>query len=324
FIYCGNVDLTGLQKLELLQLFMALDEINIQPLMTHVQKYLTEHIAMFTKFDSIEMLKIIHQHEFFTELWDEHLEIICEEPRVLLSSKDFTSLSEMFLMDILKCNTLKVDEITIWESVLKWGLDKHPSFVKDAKKWDKAQFKILRTTLNKIIPLVNFRDFDSTTFFYQVLPYQKLLPKDELYDILEKHLVRINNRPTLTRYRQASNSNILNLHHLAIFSTWMDKKNSYYKIHKNPHKFKSLYHQLLCEDFYFKSNIMDLGMLHSSYAIHYNDRCEIGFGSGHDLNCKSDGNWTSVPTYYPSIGIPAVFKISQYEIFEVVRFFNGK
>ena len=59
-------------------------------------------------------------------------------------------------------------------------------------------------------------------------------------------------------------------------------------------------------------------------AIHYNDRCEIGFGSGHDLNCKSDGNWTSVPTSYPSIGIPAVFKISQYEIFEVVRFFNGK
>ncbi|CAI2165690.1 11063_t:CDS:1 [Funneliformis geosporum] len=62
----------------------------------------------------------------------------------------------------------------------------------------------------------------------------------------------------------------------------------------------------------------------TKYAINYNDKCEIGFGRGHDLECKSDGNWTSTPTSYPSIGIPAVFKISQFEIFEVIRFFNGE
>ncbi|CAB4384935.1 unnamed protein product [Rhizophagus irregularis] len=47
FIYCGNIKLNNLQDLDILKLLIAVDEFNIQPLVSHIQEFLIEHKTEF-------------------------------------------------------------------------------------------------------------------------------------------------------------------------------------------------------------------------------------------------------------------------------------
>ncbi|CAB4382161.1 unnamed protein product [Rhizophagus irregularis] len=47
FIYCGNIELKNLQGPEVLKLLIAVDELNIQQLVSHIQEYLIEHQTEF-------------------------------------------------------------------------------------------------------------------------------------------------------------------------------------------------------------------------------------------------------------------------------------
>src|SRR5690349_22748229 len=86
FIYCGNIELKNLQGTDVLKLLIAVDELNIQPLISHVQEYLIEHQTEFLHQNPTSILEIIYQHENFTDLWDFCLEKICEEPKILFDS----------------------------------------------------------------------------------------------------------------------------------------------------------------------------------------------------------------------------------------------
>src|SRR6185437_4977261 len=43
FIYCGNIELKNLQGPDVLKLLIAVDELNIQQLITHIQEYFINH-----------------------------------------------------------------------------------------------------------------------------------------------------------------------------------------------------------------------------------------------------------------------------------------
>ncbi|CAB4397444.1 unnamed protein product [Rhizophagus irregularis] len=47
FIYCGNIELKNLQGPEVLKLLIAVDELNIQQLISYIQEYLIEHQTEF-------------------------------------------------------------------------------------------------------------------------------------------------------------------------------------------------------------------------------------------------------------------------------------
>ena len=47
FIYCGNIELKNLQGPDVLKLLIAVDELNIQQLIPHVQEFLIEHKTEF-------------------------------------------------------------------------------------------------------------------------------------------------------------------------------------------------------------------------------------------------------------------------------------
>jgi hypothetical protein len=47
FIYCGNIELKNLQGPDVLKLLIAVDELNIQQLISHIQEYLIEHQTEF-------------------------------------------------------------------------------------------------------------------------------------------------------------------------------------------------------------------------------------------------------------------------------------
>ena len=67
----------------MLRLLIAVDELNIQPLVSYIQEFLIEHKAEFLQQNPTGILETVYQHETFADLWNFCLEIICEEPKIL-------------------------------------------------------------------------------------------------------------------------------------------------------------------------------------------------------------------------------------------------
>jgi hypothetical protein len=120
FIYSGNIELNNLQGLDILNLLIAVDELNIQPLVSHIQEFLIEHKTEFLHQNPTGILETIYQHETFTDLWKFCLETICKDPKILFNSDKFINIKASLLELLLKSDDLYMNEIEIWENLLKW------------------------------------------------------------------------------------------------------------------------------------------------------------------------------------------------------------
>ena len=81
-----------------------------------------------------------------------------------------------------------MNEIQVWEHVLKWGLAQNPELPTNPTDFSKDDFKILKNTLQQCVPFVKFRNLTSKEFMDGVLPYKKILPKELNNNLLKSFL----------------------------------------------------------------------------------------------------------------------------------------
>src|SRR6266487_4465236 len=247
FIYCGNIELKNLQGPDVLQLLIAVDELSIQPLISHIQEFLIEHQTKFLHQNPTGILETVYQHETFTDLWNFCLEKICEEPKILFDSDKFLNLKAPLLELLLKRDDLNMDEIEIWENLLKWCFAQQ-NMMNDPTKWNKDDITKIERSLHRFIPLIRFYDIEPTDFFYKVYNYKDVLPQDLIHDLLEFHIVpnikpKTNLAPSRKSNSRFNNSTLIQSMHIPVFASWIDKKDSsHYNNKKIPYDFKLLYH----------------------------------------------------------------------------------
>src|SRR4051794_6336532 len=93
-------------------------------------------------------------------------------------------------MEVLfKRDDFYLDEIVIWENLIKWCLARCPTASKDVKSWKKEEIDRMKKLIGKFIHLIRFYHISSHDFYYKVLPYKKLLPKELFHKIWEFHMV---------------------------------------------------------------------------------------------------------------------------------------
>src|ERR1700761_7851923 len=224
FIYCGNIELKNLQGPDVLKLLIAVDELNIQQLISYIQEFLIEHKAEFLQQNPTGVLETVYQHETFTDLWNFCLEKICKEPKILFNSDKFINLKAPLLELLLKRDDLVMDEIEIWESLLKWCFAQQ-NVNDDPANWNKDDIVKIERSLHRFIPLIRFYDIRPTDFFYKVYKYKNILPRDLIYDLLEFHIVpNIKPKADITPRKPKYDSTLIKSEHIVIFSSWIDKK----------------------------------------------------------------------------------------------------
>src|SRR6266496_5766394 len=156
FIYCGKIDLETLQGSNVLKLSIAVNELNIQALIRYIQEYLIEHRDEFLQQNPIEILEMAYQHETFTDLLNLSFKKVCDEPEILFHSDKFINLKGHLLESILKRDDLLLDEIVIWDNLIKWCLTQHPNISQDPTQWSKEEITIIERTIHRFIPLIRF------------------------------------------------------------------------------------------------------------------------------------------------------------------------
>ncbi|CAG8539459.1 36233_t:CDS:2 [Gigaspora margarita] len=142
--------------------------------------------------------------------------------------------------------------------------------------------KTLEKTLRELIQLVRFHQINGEEFMFEIWPYRHLLSDNLIEDILNYNKEVLDDK-SLKEIRY--NFNLL-----------------------------------------FRSS-RDGRVTNCNYAVYCNNDYGPNFGGGHDLYapnnskhwyCSSSSNILSLH-YYPIIGIPYSFTISDYEVFQVVK-----
>ncbi|RIA84233.1 hypothetical protein C1645_808873 [Glomus cerebriforme] len=246
FIYCGKIDLEKLQGPDVLKLLIAVDEINIQTLTNYIQEYLIKHQDKFLQQNPIGILEAIYQHEAFTNLWNSCLEKICEEPEPFFNSGKFITLKAPLLELLLKRDDLSLDEIILWDSLIKWCLAQHSNVSRDPAQWNKDEIAIMERTIHSFVPLIRFCHISSEDFIIKVHPFREILPMDLVINMLKFHMApnkQLNMDIQPPRQPKCIyDSTLIKAEHFAIFSGWIDKKNvTRYNLRNIPFNFNLLY-----------------------------------------------------------------------------------
>ena len=92
------------------------------------------------------------------------------------------------LFGLLKRDDLQVEEIDVWDCLIKWGIEQTPglgSKNSDKAKWNQENFEDLEKTLSQFIPLIRFEEISRADFFNRVRLYKAVFPHHIYEDVVE-------------------------------------------------------------------------------------------------------------------------------------------
>ncbi|CAG8645872.1 6502_t:CDS:2, partial [Acaulospora morrowiae] len=211
---------------DILDLLIASDELLLSELFDHIQDYLLNTKFEWVKRNVVKVHRTIYPHEGCKRLQNFCLDAICKNPVLVFESKDFLEFEESLLTTLLSRNDLQIEEIVIWEHLIRWGMAQmsglnssssstSSSFVSissmpfcddtnslvidnsgantnnvDLSAWNNEDFLELERILHNCIPLIRFFHISSNDFYDKIWPFQKILPDDLKEDVLQYYLKR--------------------------------------------------------------------------------------------------------------------------------------
>ncbi len=168
-------------------LLIALDELLLEELFKYVQDHLIEKQYNWIQNNFFLVVKTAYNRTNFQKLYDHCITTVCENPLPIFHSNDFLSLDKDTLLNLLESDCLRIKEIIVWDSLIKWGIEQTPELRSKnsyGTRWNQRNFEALKKTLSQFIPLIRFMEISPDDFFDKVSPYKAVIPIN-IYEELE-------------------------------------------------------------------------------------------------------------------------------------------
>jgi hypothetical protein len=81
--------------------------------------------------------QISFENNSFLELQKYCNDLISKEPNKIFNSPRFSSIPEKLLITLIQSNNLQINEVQVWENVIKWGLAQNPELSSDPENYAK-------------------------------------------------------------------------------------------------------------------------------------------------------------------------------------------
>ncbi|EXX63747.1 BTB/POZ domain-containing protein [Rhizophagus irregularis DAOM 181602=DAOM 197198] len=141
-----------------------------------------ENINPYT-FNSMFMYIYTGQVNLNNKTGTELLDIVIASDELKL--KPLTKTTEDFMIENHQ-GFLRMDPVRILIEIIN-SQEKTPD--QDVTKWNQDDFNHFQGILYKLIPLIRYYEISSDDYFNKVKPYEKVLPKELVDDILKFHTV---------------------------------------------------------------------------------------------------------------------------------------
>ncbi|RHZ77306.1 hypothetical protein Glove_182g15 [Diversispora epigaea] len=215
-----------------------------------LETHLIETKASWLKTHFSLVYRTIFDRQNFKNLENYCNDIIVKYPNLIFDANDFTSLPESALISLLKRDDLQMEEVEIWDYIVKWGIAQNPTLPTNLEDWTKDNFLVLKTTLQQHLPYIRFFHISADEVLDRIEPYKKILEK-QLWKDINHHLLSPT-RPIksiilparillVTELPPRTNepfSTIISEDHAAEISTWIDRKSTTYSTTNIPYKFE--------------------------------------------------------------------------------------
>ncbi|RHZ60543.1 hypothetical protein Glove_352g29 [Diversispora epigaea] len=211
------------------------DEFEIEELTKKLENHLIETQSSWLKSHFSLVYRSIFSRNSFKDLEKFCNDIVAKYPNLIFDAEDFTSLQESALVSLLKRDDLQLEEVIIWEYIIKWGIARNPTLPVDLKEWNKENFTTLKTTL-QCLPLIRYFHITGIDALKKIKPYKKILDK-QLWEDLTQYFIAPDQPvesiilPPRTTFAQELPtrttkpiSTIITYEHVAEISSWIDRK----------------------------------------------------------------------------------------------------
>ncbi|RHZ76272.1 hypothetical protein Glove_199g155 [Diversispora epigaea] len=248
YIYGGIIDLKNVEAKFMFDLMIAANEFEIEELTKKLENLLIEIKSSWLKSHFSLVYRSIFSENNFKDLEKFCNDIVTKYPNLVFDTEDFNSLHESALVSLLERDDLQLEEIVIWEYIIKWGIAQNFTLPVDLKEWTNENFTTLKTTLQQCLPLIRYFHISGIDVLKKIKPYKKILDK-QLWNDLKQHLmapdepvesiilsprtILVPELPTRTAF-----STIITYEHVAEISSWIDRKSSTYSLTSIPYEFQ--------------------------------------------------------------------------------------
>ncbi|RHZ89480.1 hypothetical protein Glove_13g72 [Diversispora epigaea] len=253
YIYGGIVNLENVETRFIFDLMLAANEFELKELTDKLETLLIDTKASWLKTYFSLIYRTIFNENNFKNLENYCNDIIAKHPNIIFDSSDFTSFPESALVSILKRDDLQMEEVKIWDYVIKWGISQNHTLPTNLEEWSKEDFLTLKTTLQQCLPLIRYFQISNAEIFDKIRPYKKLLDKQLWLDIHQN--LAVPDRPVKSIILPARStvvtelppraeepkepfSTIISEEHAAEISSWIDRKTTTYSTTNIPYKFE--------------------------------------------------------------------------------------
>ncbi|RHZ77483.1 hypothetical protein Glove_177g130 [Diversispora epigaea] len=253
YIYGGIVDLENCETRFIYDLMLVADEFEFEELSNKLETLLIETKGSWLRTHFSLIYHFIFSRTNFKKLENFCNDIVVKYPNLIFDTDDFTSLEESALVSLLKRNDLQMEEVKIWDYVIKWGIARTSALPTNLDDWTKENFLTLKTTLQQCLPHIRYFHLSSIEVVDKIKPFKKIMDK-QLWDDINQHLL-IPDRPVISTILPSrtilnrelpprieeprkSLSDIISEEHAAEISTWIDRRETAYNLANIPYEFE--------------------------------------------------------------------------------------
>ncbi|RHZ78026.1 hypothetical protein Glove_168g30 [Diversispora epigaea] len=211
YIYGGIVDLENCETRFIFDLMLAADEFELEELTNKLETLLIETKGSWLRTHFSFIYHFIFSRNDFKKLKNFCNDIIVKYPSLIFDSSDFTSFEESAIVSLLERDDLQIEEIKIWDYVIKWGIARNPDLPTDVEEWTNENFFSLKTSLQQCLP--------------HILKSVILPPRTTLITELPPRA-------------KEPFSTIISEEHAAEISAWIDRETSNYATTNIPYDFQ--------------------------------------------------------------------------------------
>ncbi|CAB5371410.1 uncharacterized protein OCT59_014354 [Rhizophagus irregularis] len=241
YLYYGEINISLLSGKDIFELLIAMNELKINGMSDFLQDILLISHENWFQENFFFTYKISLKHQELQKLQKHFDKIIQYQPDMLFYSKDFVKIDKDLLIDVIKKDNLVMSEIDIWRKLILWGKES----VNNSKvitNWNEEDFKVLKSTLDDFFPLIRFNRIIPINYYYEVRPYEKIIPEKIKEGIIQYHLTSrvLNSEFNLSPRIGVIDSTVITSSEAAQIATWIIKSNKPLRFPEIPYEFKLL------------------------------------------------------------------------------------